>query len=119
MSKTRTLKKLAKDVFAVYSEAEFFAYATSSQIRDSVDWSGFRQSAEADSRLFPSLRPILGRITLCLDALQACRAPVLSRSTPSRVLFSDANPCHAHFCELNKEVEVFKKEFSRLLAKLL
>jgi hypothetical protein len=119
MSKAQTLEKLAKRVFTVFSEAEFFAYATSLQIRDSFDWSGFRESAEADSRLFPSLRPILGRITVCLDALQACRAPVLSRSSPSRVLFSDANPCHAHYCALKNEVEAFNKELSRLLAKLL
>jgi hypothetical protein len=114
MNKTRTLEKLAKRVFVVSSEAEVFAYATSRQIRDSIDWSGFKESAETDSRLFPSLRPILGRITVCLDALRACRAPVLSKSTPSRILFSDANPCHTHFCELKKEEEAFKREFQRL-----
>jgi hypothetical protein len=119
MSKRQTLENLAKRVFAVASEAEFFAYATSLQIRDSIDWSGFRESAEADSRLFPSLRPILGRITVCLDALHACRAPVLSRSTASGVLFSDTNPCHAHYCALKNEVEAFRKEFSRLLSALL
>jgi hypothetical protein len=114
MNKMQTLEKLAKRVFVVSSEAEFFAYATSLQIRDSIDWSGFRVTAEMDSRPFPSLRPILGRITVCLDALQACRMPILSKSTPSRILFSDANPCHTHFCELKKEVEVFTKEFQRL-----
>jgi hypothetical protein len=119
MSKKRTLEKLAKRVFTVSSEAEFFAYTTASQIRDSVDWSGFREAAEADSRLFPSLRPIIGRITVGLDALQACCAPVLSKGTPSRVLFSNANPCHVHFCALRIEVEAFRKEFSQLLAKLL
>jgi len=98
------------------SAANLYAYATSPALREAMvdHWSGFRDKAETLSRPFPSLRPMLGRLYLALEDLAALgRQGCLSPETYGKVLFSEANVCHAAYCDLQKLADQIQKEVLR------
>jgi hypothetical protein len=117
------LTELLALVIGAASAAHMFAYATSLRFREWVtspecsQWAGFREKAEDLSRPYPLLRPMLGRFYLAIEALaaqgdQGCLPP----ETYGKLLFSDANPCHAPRCEVQKLADEIQQVLLRLHA---
>jgi hypothetical protein len=109
MSEKNALWDLYALVCSTEAKAHRFAHLNSAKMRSLYEWSNFRESAEQQSRSYPGLRPLLGRICMQLDALQrigdqGCMDPRL----PGGVLFSAANPCHGIYQDLAAAVHNFK-----------
>ena len=88
------------------------AYATSPSLREAMTqaWAGFRSKADELSRDFPKLRPDLGRLYLALEDLAVLgRQGCLPPDTYGKVLFSDANVCHAAYCQLQNLADNIQK----------
>jgi hypothetical protein len=101
--------------------ARFYAYSTSPdhrewlRSRECTELSGFREKAEELSRPYPALRPMLGRLYLAIENLVAQgRGECLPPETYGKVLFSEANPCHAPRCEVQRLADELERAILRL-----
>ena len=110
-------------VIGASGAAHMYAYSTSPKLREWLTspehhaWSAFRERAEELSRPYPVLRPMLGRLYLAMEALASRgRDGCLPPETYGKVLFSDANPCHAPRCEVQTLADQLQREILNLYA---
>ena len=115
------LMSLLDLVNGVVSEANRFSYSTLQNFREWLtsrgcyEWSDFREKAEELSRPYPTLRPMLGRFYIALnDLVEHGRNGCLRPETYRKLLLSEANPCHAPYCELNTLANQLSQAISRL-----